>query len=85
MSQIAIVGAGYVGLTTGACFAHLGHQVIVADIDADRIARLERASISGVPKLVDSLIGRDTEVHRSGQRPKATRLMIGDHCSIDLE
>ena len=31
------------------------------------------------------IAGRDTFVHRSGQRPKATRLMIGDDCSIDLE
>ena len=46
---------------------------------------LERARISGVPRLTDSLIGRDTEVRRSQQRPSATRLMIGDHCSIDLE
>jgi len=46
---------------------------------------LERARIDGVPRLVDSLIGRDAEVFRSGVRPTATRLMIGDHCSIDLE
>ena len=41
--------------------------------------------ISGVPRLVDSLIGRDTEVHRTETRPHATRLTIGDHCSVDLE
>jgi glucose-1-phosphate thymidylyltransferase len=45
---------------------------------------LERAVIDGVTRLTDSLIGRDTEVRRSGLRPHATRLMIGDHCSIDL-
>ena len=41
--------------------------------------------IEGVPRLTDSLIGRDTEVRRTGERPAATRLMIGDHCTIDLE
>ncbi len=36
-TSIAIVGTGYVGLTTGACLAQLGHHVICADIDADKI------------------------------------------------
>jgi UDPglucose 6-dehydrogenase len=39
-SRIAVVGTGYVGLTTGACLAHLGHTVVCADIDADKIAKL---------------------------------------------
>jgi UDPglucose 6-dehydrogenase len=51
-----VVGAGYVGLTTGACFAHLGHDVVVADIDADKVARLEKGDIGileeGLPELV---------------------------------
>ena len=39
-SRIAIIGTGYVGLTTGACFAHVGHQVVCADIDPGRVERL---------------------------------------------
>ena len=39
MSKIAVIGTGYVGLTTGACFAHIGHDVICADIDADKVER----------------------------------------------
>lgn len=39
-SRIAVIGTGYVGLTTGACLAHLGHIVVCADIDADKIAKL---------------------------------------------
>jgi len=38
--RIAVIGTGYVGLTTGACLAHLGHTVICADIDAGKIAKL---------------------------------------------
>ena len=38
--RIAVVGTGYVGLTTGACLAHLGHTVVCADIDADKIGKL---------------------------------------------
>ena len=32
--RVAVIGTGYVGLTTGACLAHLGHTVVCADIDA---------------------------------------------------
>ena len=44
-STIAVIGTGYVGLTTGACFAHLGHRVICADVVADKIERLRRGDI----------------------------------------
>ena len=38
-STIAVIGTGYVGLTTGACFAHLGHRVICADIGVTKVTR----------------------------------------------
>jgi UDPglucose 6-dehydrogenase len=44
-SRIAVIGAGYVGLTTGACFAKLGHDVVCADVDPERIERLSRGEI----------------------------------------
>ncbi|MGB1506058.1 MAG: UDP-glucose dehydrogenase family protein, partial [Acidimicrobiales bacterium] len=44
-STIAVIGTGYVGLTTGACFAHLGHRVICTDVVADKIERLRRGDI----------------------------------------
>lgn len=44
-STIAVIGTGYVGLTTGACFAHLGHRVVCADIDAEKVERLSRGEI----------------------------------------
>lgn len=43
--RIVVIGAGYVGLTTAACFAHLGHRVICTDIDLSRVARLRRADL----------------------------------------
>ncbi|MGI8984872.1 MAG: UDP-glucose dehydrogenase family protein [Acidimicrobiales bacterium] len=56
MSVVAVVGAGYVGLTTAACLAHLGHRVTCADIDPDKIERLSRGEIpileAGMPELV---------------------------------
>src|SRR5262245_46285940 len=56
--SIAVVGAGYVGVTTAACLAHLGHEVVCADIDAERVARLRKGE---VPILEDGLVGLITE------------------------
>ncbi|UCF79411.1 MAG: UDP-glucose/GDP-mannose dehydrogenase family protein [Candidatus Eiseniibacteriota bacterium] len=42
MRRIAIIGAGYVGLVTGACFADFGNEVTCVDSDEDRIAALKR-------------------------------------------
>ena len=44
-SKIAVIGTGYVGLTTGACLAHLGHQVVCADVDPEKIAKLQNGVI----------------------------------------
>jgi len=55
---IAVIGAGYVGLTTSACLAHLGHEVVCADIDAERVARLRKGE---VPILEDGLVALITE------------------------
>ena len=44
-SKIAVIGTGYVGLTTGACFAHLGHEVVCADIDEAKVESLKRGEI----------------------------------------
>ena len=41
--KITIFGAGYVGLVTGVCFAEIGHQVKVVDIDSDRVSQLKEA------------------------------------------
>jgi len=44
-SVIAVIGTGYVGLTTGACFSRLGHTVVCADVDESKIARLRGGEI----------------------------------------
>ncbi len=56
MAKIAVIGTGYVGLTTGACFAHLGHEVICADIDADKVAMLQRGEIPIVERDLDRFV-----------------------------
>lgn len=56
MASIAVIGTGYVGLTTGACFAHLGHDVICADIDAEKVARLQKGEIPIVEEGMERLV-----------------------------
>lgn len=58
MTRIAIIGTGYVGLTTGACFAHLGHDVVCADIDESKVERLNRGEIPIVEHRLDELVAR---------------------------
>jgi UDPglucose 6-dehydrogenase len=56
MSAIAVVGSGYVGLTTAGCFARLGHDVVCGDVDGEKVARLSKGEVpileEGLPSLV---------------------------------
>jgi UDPglucose 6-dehydrogenase len=45
VARIAIFGAGYVGLVTGACFADLGHEVVLRDVVPERIDRLRAGDV----------------------------------------
>ncbi|HJR26333.1 MAG TPA: UDP-glucose/GDP-mannose dehydrogenase family protein [Acidimicrobiales bacterium] len=56
MSKLAVIGTGYVGLTTGACFAHVGHDVVCADIDEAKVAMLRRGEIPILEAGLDSLV-----------------------------
>jgi UDPglucose 6-dehydrogenase len=59
-AAVAVIGAGYVGLTTAACLAHLGHQVAAVDVDAAKIARLRRGESpileEGLPELLTAAV-----------------------------
>ena len=60
--QISVIGTGYVGLVTGACFAEFGVNVLCMDNDAKRIARLEKGDVPfyepGLTELVAKGIGQ---------------------------
>src|SRR4051812_29049781 len=60
--RIAMIGAGYVGLVSGACFSDFGHQVVCIDKDEDKIAALKRGEIPihepGLADLVARNVGQ---------------------------
>lgn len=70
MSRIAIIGAGYVGLTTGACLSHLGHDVVCGDLDAERVARLRKGEIPILEEGLDDLVAE-------GLRSSRLRFVVG--------
>jgi UDPglucose 6-dehydrogenase len=59
--RVAVFGAGYVGLVTGACFAELGHRVVVRDVVAEKIERLRRGDVPIYEPGLEELIARNAE------------------------
>jgi UDPglucose 6-dehydrogenase len=64
MAKIAVIGTGYVGLTTGACLARLGHDVTCADIDAEKIKRLQEGEIPIVEDGLQDLVLEESHAGR---------------------
>jgi UDPglucose 6-dehydrogenase len=56
--QIAVIGSGYVGLVAGACFADLGHDVIVVDNDQNKLAALNRGEVPIHENFLPELLQR---------------------------
>jgi UDPglucose 6-dehydrogenase len=61
VSRVAVFGAGYVGLVTAACFAELGHDVVVRDVVPDRIERLRAGEVPIHEPGLDELLRRNAE------------------------
>jgi UDPglucose 6-dehydrogenase len=61
VSRIAIFGAGYVGLVTGACFADLGHEVVLRDVLPERIERLRAGEIPIYEPGLDEVVERNRD------------------------
>jgi UDPglucose 6-dehydrogenase len=61
VARIAIFGAGYVGLVTGACFADLGHEVVLRDVVPERIDRLRAGDVPIYEPGLDELLERNGE------------------------
>ena len=81
----AVIGAGtvvadsYVGP-----FTALGPRCRVEHSEIEHSVLLGESSVVAAGRIEDSLLGYHVSVSRSDQRPRATRLMVGDHCQVDL-
>src|SRR5579862_2095216 len=74
--RIAVVGSGYVGLVAGACFAELGHEIILVDNDAAKLAALQKGEVPIHERFLPELL----------QRHRGSRLAFsGDLAKAALE
>jgi UDPglucose 6-dehydrogenase len=73
--RIAVVGSGYVGLVTGACFADLGHDVLLVDNDEKKLATLGNGEVPIHERFLPELLTRHRgeRIKFSGDLQKATR------------
>jgi UDPglucose 6-dehydrogenase len=69
--RVAVVGAGYVGLTTATCLAHLGHDVVCADIDAERVDRLQKGEVPILEAGLQDLLA-------AGLASRRLRFVVGE-------
>jgi glucose-1-phosphate thymidylyltransferase len=84
---------GPVAIATGACitdsfigpFTAIGERCRITNSEIEHSVVMAGSTVSDIPRLEDSLIGREATVTRSQSRPRALRLMVGDHCQIDVE
>ena len=62
--HVTVFGAGYVGLVTGTCFAEMGNEVTICDVDEDRIAALREGRIPIYEPGLEEILGRNLENDR---------------------
>ncbi|MET7520314.1 hypothetical protein ABZS88_44635 [Streptomyces sp. NPDC005480] len=74
--RVAVFAAGYIGLVTGACFAELGHQVTIRDIQPERIRLLSAGDVPIYEPGLGDLLARQGTPHLqpwTPRRPSLTR------------
>jgi UDPglucose 6-dehydrogenase len=64
LSRVAVIGAGYVGLTTAACLADLGNDVIVVDVNREKIAQLLKNRVPFYEPGLNELVDRNAKAGR---------------------
>lgn len=73
--RIAMIGSGYVGLVSGACFAQFGHDVVCIDKDPAKIDRLKKGGIPIYEPGLDRLVADNV---KAGRLAFTTELAVGD-------
>jgi glucose-1-phosphate thymidylyltransferase len=66
-------------------FSAIGPDCQIINSEVEHSVIMQGSSITDIARLEDSLIGKEAVVLRSQLRPRALRLMVGDHCQIDVE
>jgi glucose-1-phosphate thymidylyltransferase len=66
-------------------FSAIGDGCEVLQSEIEHSVVMNGSRVLQIPRLEDSLIGRDAVIERTNRRPRALRLMIGDHCQVDVE
>jgi glucose-1-phosphate thymidylyltransferase len=65
-------------------FSAIGRRCEIEASEIEHSVILDDCRVVGAGRLEDSLLGHHVEVSRTARRPRATRLMVGDHCTVDL-
>ena len=73
------VRSSYVGPYTS-----IYHDCVLVDSEIEHSIVLAESSIVGVPHLTDSLIGKQVRLMRSDRKPRANRVMLGDHSVVEI-
>lgn len=77
--RLSVIGCGYVGLVTGACFAAAGHEVTCTDIDAERIACLQRGGVPIYEEHLEEVLAAERREGRISYTPDAAEaIRAGD-------
>ena len=66
-------------------FTAIGDGCVISGSEVEHSVIMERSQVIDIPRLEDSLVGREAVLTRSQERPRALRLMVGDHCQVDVE
>jgi len=65
-------------------FSAIGPGCVIRHSEVEHSVLCGTSRVIDAGRIEDSLLGHDVEVTRSAKRPRATRLMVGDHCVVDL-
>ena len=80
--RIAMIGTGYVGLVSGACFADFGHQVTCVDKDGDKIEALRRGEIPIFEPGLDALVASNVKGQAAGFHHRPDRAGRGSRRGV---